>query len=95
MEVVKKGTKEWQSLQDNSINYRERLDYEQIKLGLEGADADDFIVINRPHSHRSNLVDGLSRQGLNLKEDYKLSLAKTSDDERILIIKLAKEDKPA
>lgn len=92
MPIVKKGTDEWESLNEASTKYTERLDYEKLKKDLSDAGPGDFIVVHRGHSHRSNLIEGLSRKGLNQKEDYDVSLSYDTKDQPILLV--AKLDKP-
>lgn len=86
MELLKKGTAEWESRVKKSTSYNERIDYVSIKSMLASAEDGDCIQINCQHSHRSNLVAGLNRQGLIQKTDYRLNLSKDEEGEDIILI---------
>ena len=92
MQIIKSGSPEWTSVQQSATGYSERVDYAELKQLLLEADTDDLVIIDRPHSHFSNLKAGLFRQGLTHKKHYKLkmSIKQTEDGgiERILVIKL-------
>lgn len=86
MELLKKGTEEWKAKVKASTEYEERLDYKQIKSLLEEADTGDCVQVTCLHRHRSNLIAGLTRQGLNHKVDYKLKPSKDSEDCEIMLV---------
>lgn len=86
MELLKKGTAEWNAKVKASTEYEERLNYKQIKALLEEADSGDCIQVTCLHRHRSNLIAGLNRQGLNHKTDYKLKPSKDAEDCEIILV---------
>lgn len=94
MNVIKKGTPEWEKLNKaSSRSYSDRLDYSNIKEQLQAADDGDFVTIKCDHTHHSNLIKGLSRRGLNHKEDYITRLSKDSKDNQVIL--LSKPEQPS
>lgn len=92
MTVIKKGTEDWKRLNESALPaYNKSVDYEKLQSLLEISEVGDIIKVNRKHSHRSNLVQGLSRRGLIQKEDYDIKASFEDEQELILITKL---DKP-
>lgn len=93
MNVVKKGSKRWEDLNQNSRKpYRDRLDYDGIIAQLDKADIGDFVTICCEPTHHANLVKGLSRRGLIHKEDYDTRLSDIDEQPVILLTKLEKPE---
>lgn len=86
MELLKKNTAEWKAKVKASTEYEERLDYKQINALLEEAEPGDCVQVTCQHRHRSNLIAGLNRQGLNHKLDYKLKPSKDSEGCEIILV---------
>lgn len=91
MSVVKKGSKQWEDLHQNSRKpYRDRLDYDRIIEQLGNAEVGDFVTVECEPTHHSNLIQGLSRRGLIHKEDYDTRHSSIEDKSVILLTKLDK-----
>lgn len=92
MQLLKKGSPEWESTVKKSTEYEERLDYKQIKALLEEAETGDCVQVTCLHRHRSNLIAGLTRKGLNHKVDYKLKPSKDEEDNEIMLVEKLEVD---